>query len=211
MALDLSLKAGWASLEESDDGKVELKTYGKLHPLIPLKDALKQYGYPWGYTFVAWSIADQVANLVWTQRPTHIAIEETNKGRARYTQKVLEFIHHAVLTMLRDRADFDARGRVFYINTSDWRSNLGQTLSREDRKSNDRLSKAKRNAKLHGEKLDKAALGIRGRVGKKHLSVKWANETYGLSLKMKDNDEADAISVGTAFLRGCRHSDGVTG
>jgi hypothetical protein len=40
----------------------------------------------------------------------------------------------------------------------------------------------------------------RGKVTSKHLSVRWANEKYSLSLKIKDNDIADALAIAACGL-----------
>jgi Holliday junction resolvasome RuvABC endonuclease subunit len=74
-------------------------------------------------------------------------------------------------------------------------------MSKDQKKSNTKLSKAKRAAAESGTKLDKAALGIRGKVTKKHLAVKYVNDTYGLSLRMSENDAADAIGLATAYTQ----------
>lgn len=222
LALDISLKAGWALLDTKDQpapgvgpfGSLPtLVEYGKITPNVALKEMLKLHGYPWAYYYLTLDQASRLVTLVEDKKPAVIAIEETNKGRARYTQKVLEFLHALFLNELAEvgkGVDPATMWRVVYINSSDWRSNLGQVLSKEDKKSNAKLSKAKRDANKHGETLDKKALGVRGRIGKKHLSVRWVNEHYNLNLKMKDNDEADAICVGTAYYRGAPHSDGVS-
>jgi hypothetical protein len=39
----------------------------------------------------------------------------------------------------------------------------------------------------------------RGKISKKHLAVRMVNEKYGKKLKLKDNDEADAILMGQAY------------
>jgi hypothetical protein len=214
LALDISLKTGWALLEKDEAAsKTELPrllSYGKIHPSMPLKESLSKLGYPWAYVTTAHEMAERMIALIREHKPTEIAAEETCKGRSRFSQKILEQLHCLFLWTLFNNEDLNDI-KVFYINTSDWRSNLGQTLTKEDRKSNGMLSKAKRRAELHGEKLNKTTLGIRGRVGKKHLSIRWVNAKYGLNLKMKENDESDAISVGTAYILGCPHSDGIVG
>ena len=54
----------------------------------------------------------------------------------------------------------------------------------------------------------KKQLGIRGKWTKKMLAVNWVNENYGLKLKLVNNDEAEAICLGVAFLRGALLCDG---
>jgi hypothetical protein len=82
-------------------------------------------------------------------------------------------------------------------------------LSKEQKKANAKLSKAKRESALAGVKLDKKKLGIKGKTNKKHLAVQRANDEYNLKLKQKDNNEADAICLGLAFFNNCTPCDGV--
>jgi hypothetical protein len=51
-------------------------------------------------------------------------------------------------------------------------------------------------------------LGIKGKVTKKHLSVRWVNETFGFNMKVKDNDICDAVCLGSAYIKGCKVCDG---
>jgi hypothetical protein len=129
-------------------------------------------------------------------------VEETNRStKSRYSQKILEFLHNTLLVSLDKYRQGALTPPVFYLSTSEWRKILDQRLSKDD-KINNKLVKAAADAGISKPK------GIRGKIGKKHLSVRWVNETYGLELKMKDNDSADAISLGTAFLKGAKTCDG---
>jgi len=87
-----------------------------------------------------------------------------------------------------------------YVSSGDWRKNQGLKMSKEDQKRNAKLSKAKREAAAAGVKLDKKALGIRGKKTKKHVAIDHANAVYQLELKAKDDDIADAICVGLAYF-----------
>ncbi len=40
-----------------------------------------------------------------------------------------------------------------------------------------------------------------GKINPKHLSIFYVNAAYDLNFKTKDNDIADAICVGTAFMK----------
>ena len=197
LALDLSSKTGWAFFDEGvlkDRGLVQLG-----QPILSFCE------YPWCYLEAARAQAEKVFAVVTSTQPDQIVIEETNAGRNRYTQKFLEFLHCRLLQLLEGR-------NVVYLSSGVWRYKLGLKLSGMDKKKNARLAEMKRIAKKNGEKLDlkkvKEELGIRGRKGKKHLAVEFANTTYGLQLKMKDNDIADAICLGAALLRGAETCDG---
>jgi hypothetical protein len=196
LALDVSTKSGWAVFEE-----------GKLtrHGLIQNPKTILEYGpYPWNYLIATETMAQRLLELAWKELPDVIVIEETNKSRQRYSQKALEFIHCGILHRLAK----ETRIKVFYINSSEWRKVLGQAMSKEDKKNNRKLNTEKGLATITGRKLDKAALGIKGKVTKKHLSVRWVNETFGFDMKVKDNDICDAICLGSAYIKGCKVCDG---
>jgi hypothetical protein len=196
LALDVSTKTGWAVFT---DGK--LGEYG----LIKNPQKIQEYGkYPWCYLNATEAMAQQLLVLAQKEQPDIIVIEETNGSRSRYTQKVLEFLHCNLLVRLADGFN----GRVFYVNSSEWRKTIGMAMSKEDKKANHKLHVEKCLAATVGRKMDKAKLGIKGKITKKHLSVRWVNETYGLDFRIKDNDIADAICLGSAYIKGCSVCDG---
>lgn len=201
LGLDLSSKSGWAVIEKHSDSGNHLSDLG----LIELGTPILGFGnYPWSYVAAAKKQAEAVAALVAKTLPDIIVIEETNLGKNRYSQKFLEFLH---LTLLQTIPDGFKR-QVVYISSSAWRSALMLSMSAADRKNNTKLSKAKKTAAQAGAKLDKKALGIKGRINKKHLAVRYVNATYDLQLKMKDNDIADAICLATAYLAGADTCNG---
>lgn len=197
LALDVSKRCpGWAYFEDGKPAR-----YGA----FPNEKSISEYGnYPWNYLEAAHETAAKLNALVVEFNPDVVVIEETNSAKARYTQKTLEFCHALLLQLLQIWPI-----QVVYLNTRDWRKTLQVVLSKEDKKQNAKLSKAKRKAAATGEKLDRKALGIRGRINKKHVAVRWANAEYGLTLKQKDNDIADALALGAAYLRGAPHCDGI--
>lgn len=198
LALDLSTYTGYAVLRKTGTA-YSLFKYGLL--TVPASNEK----YPWNYLERANQLGHMVYALVAQYKPDAIIIEETNGSKSRYTQKLLEFLHFGVLSAL---APYPYGDHVFYINTSDWRKGLGVGLSSAQKKANATLSKAKSKAKKSGRALDKKTLGIKGKVTKKHVAVEVANTIYGLNLKVGDNDMADAICLGTAFIRGVPTSDG---
>lgn len=175
---------------------------------FPNERSIQDYGpFPWNYLEAAHETAAKLLELVIELNPDVVVIEETNSAKARYTQKTLEFCHALLLQLLQVWAAQGGKS-VVYLNTSDWRRTLKVQLSPEDKKQNAKLSKAKRHAIATGEKLDRKALGIRGKVNRKHVAVRVANERFGLSLKQRDNDIADALLLGMAFIEGAPHCDG---
>lgn len=206
LALDLSTNAGYAVMSKEGE-RIRLHTWGVISS--PSTD---DAAYPFNYINRARVIADLVWTVIGRNTPVDgngcfdaVVIEETNKGKNRYSQKMLEFIHMAVLELLEENA---ATNSVKYINTSDWRKILGVYLSKDDKKLNTRLSKAKSAAKKAGTKLDKKELGIRGKINKKHIAIRTVNAMFGLDFKPKDNDVADAICLGAAYLKGAPICDG---
>lgn len=203
LALDISTHAGFAVLDGEMGQKPRLECMGVVQNL---ETVLAQGPYPWCYVTAASKLSLQLWNLAFKYKPDVVVIEETNLGKNRYTQKLLEFIHFDTLMQLHTLLD---TLKVVYISSSGWRSNLGLSMSKDDKKNNARLSKAKRAAADTGTKLDKKALGVRGRVKQKHLAIRYVNENFGLSLKVKDNDIADAICLGTAYFNNASLCDGV--
>lgn len=198
LVLDISTSLGWALLEGDQPSSVKPRL---LESGIIVADP-DSNGYPWNYVFRTRRLADEVMTLVVNIQPDVIVIEETNLGRQRYSQKMLEFCHLGILSRL------GTVWPVFYVNTRSWRETLGLRLTKDQKKANAKLSKAKRTALQKGAKLDKKALGIKGKVNWKHLAVAYVNATYGTSFKMKDNDVADAVCLGTAYFLGVGICDG---
>lgn len=197
LALDISTSTGWALLDKGTlSGAGTIKNTKKLD----------EFGsYPFNYINATRSISDAIYRKILSLDPDMIVIEETNGSKSRYTQKILEFLHFAILSVLNQPILAD---KVVYVNTSDWRKALGAHLSAADKKQNALLSKAKRVAKKNGKKLDKKALGIRGKINKKHVAIRIANLMHNLSLRPKDDDIADAICIATAYHMGIKICDG---
>jgi Holliday junction resolvasome RuvABC endonuclease subunit len=204
LALDISTSTGYSV--QKHDGKVELLEQGS----IVNDKRIEDFGaYPFSYYHAAKNMARLIQDQIAKHKPDAIVIEETNGSRSRYTQKILEFLHYAVLDRL-----VDSKIKIVYINTSDWRKSVGGMLSKEDKKQNAKVAKAKQKAKVNG-KLDlkkfsalKKEMGVRGKVNKKHVAIRVVNEMFDLSLKAKDDDVADAICLGLALYNGVPHCDG---
>lgn len=185
-ALDISTKTGWSYFI---NGK--LKDFG----LIELKKNINDFGnYPENFTTFAKTIAERikqkfneiVSNDFWDDGM--IVIEETSKSRGVYQHKILEFIHCEFLRK------FEEKGCIIkYVRTGQWRKTVGLKLSKEDKEHN----------KLVREKKAK------GLITKKHLSVRLVNKLFDLNLKLKNNNEADAIIIGHSTFNGVIYSDGI--
>jgi hypothetical protein len=228
LGLDVSTHAGFAllisSLAEIDGeevAKVELEESGVLQLRRP-----RDFGddaYPWSYVHASKEAAKTLTELIFRLKPDVVVIEETNLGKQRYDQKLLEYLHNALLILI---GKYHTEGvltcPVFYLSCSEWRHALGLKMSNEDKRNNKLLKKARDLATTVTKTADgtaevqsrttihaaKKALGVKGKIGWKHLSVRYANEHFGLKLKQKENDEADAICLASAFAMGARPCTG---
>lgn len=196
LVLDISTSTGWAIFSGDKGAKPVLIDYGT----VANAKKIKEYGqYPWSYILAARDMVAEFHSLIKLYSPDCLIIEETNKARSRYTQKILEFMHALFLDDLQPTAFKE----VFYINTSDWRRNQNCNLSPEDKKQNARLSRAKKSGK------SKKDVGIRGKITPKHVAIRRANEEFPqLNLIVKDDDIADAIMMGLAFFNNVELADG---
>ena len=140
--------------------------------------------------------------LVEKWAPKAIVIEMTNLGKNRWSQRALEFCHFALLGKLRS-----LNIPIYYLDSSAWRKTMKVGLSKEQKASNAKLSKAKSSAKKANKKLDKKALGIAGKVTKKHAALIRVKELLDLDFKMKDNDLCESLLLGLALMNGCPLSD----
>lgn len=102
--------------------------------------------YPYNFLSMAQLQAKQILQLVEKFDPDVIIIEETNKGRNRFAQKQLEFIHFAVAEALHHHIK-DGRRKLVYIDTSKWRSLLQIEMSKEDREQNHQRATQRKNFK----------------------------------------------------------------
>lgn len=169
LGLDMATKTGFAIL---DDGKLiseGLLTIDKTMHLDLMED-LRLF-------LRAKAMANKIRDLINQYNPDQIFIEQTNQGKFRSSQKQLEFVHCLVISGIYD--SFFYLSKFAYVNTSKWRSSLDVRLTKEQSKHNKKVK-------------DKVA---RGKITPKHLAVAWANSTFGLKLKLKDNDRADALAL----------------
>lgn len=141
----------------------------------------KSKKYPYNIVNAANEMGSQVDTLVQKYKPDWIIIENTVRGKNRNTQRILEFVHKSVLDVLKDKYE----KKIKYLDPSEWRKLLDLKMSKDDLKHNKEV------------RLGKA----RGKLTRKHLSVRMVNEQYDLGLKLKDDDIADAICLGMAFLK----------
>lgn len=218
LSLDISTHAGWALLEStSHSGIQELKLLD-----YALKDASGPAPriYPYSITSRAQKQGKELAALVLCHLPSlhsHdcediVVVEDTNLGKQRFSQRMLEQIHGfflAELDVIFNWSEDTRHHRIKYISSSAWRSTLGPhgfAMTKDEKKNNSKLSKIKNSKDPTGP--DKKTLGIKGKIGKKHQAVRYVNARWSKSFKIKDNDICDAICVGEAYSLGATISDG---
>lgn len=206
LGLDISTNAGWGFVSD-DSGEPQLLSFG----VVGLDRTIKEYGipYPWNYLQASDDIGLMLYDKVLELDPDVIVIEETNAARARYTQKILEFCHHSLLPKLKKWVEAKPERKVVYLSSSIWRQALGLAMTKEDKKNNAKLSKAQKVAHETGIKLDKKKLGIRGKINKKHLALRYINERFNLKLKVKDNDSCEALCLCLAYFKNPVECDGL--
>ena len=130
----------------------------------------------------------QLLLKIYEIKPDEIVLEQTNKGRDRWRQKLLEWLHYELCTMIM--LDLDPI-KLSYIDTMEWHKILEIKLSKEDRLHNKKIrqnNKIEANQKMIGIKDDK------------DVAIKWVRSKFGYELMKKENDIADAICLGYAYI-----------
>lgn len=187
----MSTKTGWAAMISSDSG-IKLEDYGMVLQ-IP-----QPYG-PYPASFVDWAylVFNEVEKLIVKFKPDVLAIEETVAGsKAVYSQKILEFSHFLLAKYIKE-----SNIRAVYLLTGAWRSEVGAKMTKEESKHNKEVKKYKEKNKT---KIARDINGKRiGKLTKKHINIRRANEVFGEFLKeplrKKNEDEADALLLGFAL------------
>lgn len=140
-------------------------------------------------------MAQEVLSIVQNEEPNIIVIEEIAGSKQRLGQKTLDMGHGFMLKALEIHLE-----KVIYYDVTGangWRTNLQLKLSDADKLQNKESKKLNKQLQKGIKKLPI--------IGPKHLSARFVNDTYGLNLDVdnnpSDNDVADSIAMGTAFLR----------
>lgn len=165
---------------------------------IPRKRQLEKYdpsNHPYDFLLYVSGYIDQLVSEInarhWFIELDVMLLEQTNKGRDRWRQKLLEWLHHELCQRFSDKAPF----KIKYIDTMAWRRILGIKVSRIDKKENRRIRKFNKEAKEKGETM------IQGITKDKDVAIEFCEKTFNLSMKKKDHNVADSICLGFAYLK----------
>lgn len=191
LSLDISTKTGYALLI-SDESGIELEDWGQM-PQIPQPDG------PYPHSFVDWAYKcfEKIVELIDRLAPDVLVIEETASGsKSAHSQKILEFIHWNVAKFIKDTGI-----RATYVLTEQWRRETGCKMTKEESKHNKEVKKYK---EKNETKIAYNEDGKRvGKIGRKHVNVRRANEVFGQFLpellRKKDEDTADALLLAYCY------------
>lgn len=191
LSLDMSTKTGWALVVSHKDSYM-LEAYGQF-PQMP-----EPHGrYPENYIDWAYALYGKIVELVDSQAPDVLVIEETASGSKNiYSQKILEWLHFLVAKMIKE-----CHIEATYLMTEQWRRETGCVMSKDEKKKNKQVREYK---KSHDVSIayDKDGKRI-GLVGRKHVNVRRANEVFGEflrePLRKKDEDTADSLMLAYCY------------
>jgi len=192
LALDISSKTGF-SFFLSSDKDFSLEEYGQIpkssEPLEP---------YPGSYVTWAYQVFAAILALIEKYTPNVLVIEETSGGsKSAYSQKILEYIHFLVARYIKESGI-----KSVYFQTETWRRIVGCKMTKNEKDQNKKIKGAKKqNPDI---RVVKNESGKRiGKIGRKHVNVRVANELLGKFLKepfiLANEDEADACLLGMAY------------
>ncbi len=208
LALDIASKCGWATFTAGDPKPMK---YGIVQSDGDVLAGATGVKYPWTLMFNVMAMKEKIRKIVEQEGPDVVVIEETNLGKNRYSQKFLEWLHFNVVAYFHVMVTQKGWPQdVVYINSREWRKVLGLKLTKDDLKNNAKVRKIKRDTFLSNEVKSAALkeLGVRGVKNKKHLAIAFCEQKYGIALAVKDDDIADAICLGAAYIAGAQACTG---
>jgi hypothetical protein len=191
LSLDISTKTGWNLSVSSDEG-FALKQWGQIK-----KIEMPEGSYPACFVDWAYLCFGEIVSLIDNLAPDVLVIEETTASQSSHSQKILEFIHFLVAKLIKETSI-----KSIYILTGQWAKDVERKMSKEERDHNKYVKEYK---EKHGDTnvaYDTKGKRI-GKITKKHVSVRRANELFGKFLKeplrMKDEDTAEGLLLGYSY------------
>jgi len=187
LALDISTKTGWSF------AKIKNKKYILIDSGTIEKRDKPDLPYPSDYVEWAKLCYEDIIKIIDKYQPDHLVIEETSKGsKNNFSQKILEFIHYLLAVYI----DINKISTTYY-RTEEWRRICGCKMSKNEKKQNATVRKARKSGVKVVKDKDDKRIGI---IGKKHVNVRRANEIFDLQLILKDEDRADALLLGYSYF-----------
>ncbi|MFW9951740.1 MAG: hypothetical protein ACFFKA_16615 [Candidatus Thorarchaeota archaeon] len=143
-------------------------------------------------------LVQELIDRGWLDQLYYIVIEQTNKGRDRWKQKLLEWLHYKLCTsiLFRGKITWKQNLKIAYIDTMEWRKILEIKVSTTQRRANKKIRKHNKEAKNNPEL--KRMIGI---TKNKDVAIEFCENKFNLCMNKKDNNIADAICVGYAWLK----------
>jgi len=197
LSLDLSTKTGYCLMLSSDEGMI-LEAYGQVDKI----SCPEEEPYPGSYITWAYECYNKVEKLIEEYQPDVLVVEEVTKSKNALSQKILDYIHFLVSKFIQETGI-----KNIYLQTGDWRSEVGSYMNDLEKKRNKEVRDYKKAyLKKHGKKTT-VAYDINGKrigmIGKKHVTIRLINETFKnqlkAPLKRKDEDTSDGISLCWAY------------
>jgi Holliday junction resolvasome RuvABC endonuclease subunit len=191
LSLDISSKTGWACLVSHEDS-FELEQCGTI-PQVHEPEGV----YPYNFVDWAYKCFTEIVKLIDRFAPDVLVIEETTAGsKAIYTQKILEWVHFLLAKLIKD-----TKIKAIYLMTEQWRRETGCQMTKEELNHNKKVREYK---DKHNTKIAYNAEGKRvGKIGRKHVNIRRANEIFGQFLpnllRKKDEDTADALMLAYCY------------
>lgn len=194
VSLDLSTTCtGYAIFD------IESKSLLEYDILKPKVKGITKMKYPKQQLLKMISLSEQINDLLAEIQPEKIVIEEIAGGaKARLTQKTLDGFHYILAHFLLIKG-WPIEDIYYYDVSGDkgWRTpDLDLKLTPQDKINNKEHRALNKTLSKGNTKLPI--------IGFKHLSCRYANQTFGLDLNVDQNktdgDKADAICMGHAFL-----------
>jgi len=186
LSLDISTKTGYCVLE-IDNEKYNLIESGTIK-----QQEKPKLDYPDDYLMWGNNCANDIINIIKKHNPDHLVIEETSKGsKNNFSQKILEFIHYLVGKYIVE----NKIPRTYYF-TEQWRRICGCVMNDAEKAQ----GKSVRTQRKDGIKVAKNLEGKRiGKITRKHVNVRRANEIFNLNLILKNEDQADSLLLAYAY------------
>lgn len=191
LTLDISSKTGFTCMVSAPSG-IFLEGCGILPAIHEPKGS-----YPANYVTWANMVFEEVYKLIIKYKPDCLVIEETVAGsKAVYSQKFLEWVHYLLASYIKESSI-----KSIYLLTGAWRSEVGAKMTKEESKHNKYVKEYK---DKNGGKFAYDINGKRiGKLTKKHINIRRANEVFGLffdePLRKKDEDLCDSLLLGYCY------------